>query len=368
MFKLLLTLLAVTPWSLVQAGCAIQPDANGNVVIPSDWGALPDQAFRDCLELKTLDWSQNTKITEISGYKEFYGCTSLTSTGLAGSQVTTISGDGQTFRGCTSLTSTGLAGSQVTTISGSSTFSYCTSLTSTGLAGSQVTTISGDSTFYGCTSLTEHGLSNSKLSGKLPNYMFRGLAKLDEPLDLRNTYITSIGNNAFEGTTIPSAFLGPNITWVSTNAFADIPNLCEFEIDAAVAAISTVFSGFTGAECSPRCRANDYYPGTSTRGVDGERCPCGVCPLSTVDEPAGADATEQIEDLQRQIDELKGLNLQLQIDELKGLDLQGQIDELKDLLAARRLRESDGDKGSDAASTIAVSTVGIIAGVAATWM
>ena len=40
--------------TLVFAGCAIQPDANGHVDIPSSWKSIGVKAFSYCISLETV--------------------------------------------------------------------------------------------------------------------------------------------------------------------------------------------------------------------------------------------------------------------------------------------------------------------------
>ena len=111
----------------------------------------------------------------------FYGCTSLTSTGL--NNVTSISDYGipGAFQGCTNLTSTGL--NNVTSIGNSglnNAFNGCTNLTSTGL--NNVSSIGSDGltyAFYDCTSLTSTGLDNVTSIGSYGLYStFSGCTSL----------------------------------------------------------------------------------------------------------------------------------------------------------------------------------------------
>ena len=42
------------PFNVVHAGCAIQPDAQGHVNIPSEWTSIGDEAFRFCRSLESI--------------------------------------------------------------------------------------------------------------------------------------------------------------------------------------------------------------------------------------------------------------------------------------------------------------------------
>ena len=108
--------------TFVFAGCAIQPDANGHVDIPSTSTSIADSAFKRCSSLKSVNIPDS--VTSIGG-AAFYECTSLTSITI-GDSVTSI-GDGA-FDDCISLTSIAIPDS-VTSI-GYSAFLNCKSLTS----------------------------------------------------------------------------------------------------------------------------------------------------------------------------------------------------------------------------------------------
>ncbi len=47
-------LVLATQLTLVFAGCAIEPDANGHVDIPSSWASIGNGAFSHCSSLKTV--------------------------------------------------------------------------------------------------------------------------------------------------------------------------------------------------------------------------------------------------------------------------------------------------------------------------
>ena len=60
--------------TLVFAGCAIEPDANGHVDIPNSWTTIGDRAFYGCSSLETV--SIPDSVMSI-GSSAFYKCTSL---------------------------------------------------------------------------------------------------------------------------------------------------------------------------------------------------------------------------------------------------------------------------------------------------
>ena len=60
---------------VVYAGCAITPDGNGHVDIPSSWTTIGKWAFRECTSLTSITIPDN--VTTIG--RGPYQCTSLTS-------------------------------------------------------------------------------------------------------------------------------------------------------------------------------------------------------------------------------------------------------------------------------------------------
>ena len=75
--------------TLVFAGCAIEPDANGHVDIPSSWTSIGGSVFHRCHSLTTVSIPDN--VTSIGGYA-FYGCSSLETVSIPDS-VTSIGGN-----------------------------------------------------------------------------------------------------------------------------------------------------------------------------------------------------------------------------------------------------------------------------------
>ena len=93
---------------MVHAWCAITPDSNGHVDIPSTWSEIPKDSFKECTALKTVIIPDS--VTTI-GNEAFRGCRSLTSVPIPDS-VTTIGNEA--FRGCRSLTSVPIPDSAAT--------------------------------------------------------------------------------------------------------------------------------------------------------------------------------------------------------------------------------------------------------------
>lgn len=114
--------------------------------IPNSVTSIGERSFYNCGNLKSVNFSENSKLTTIGNWA-FYGCNNLMSITIPDS-VTSI-GD-KTFKSCTSLTSITIPDG-VTCI-GNQTFYGCQSLSSVTIPDS-VTSI-GDEVFYGCASLT----------------------------------------------------------------------------------------------------------------------------------------------------------------------------------------------------------------------
>ena len=70
---------------MVHAGCAITPDSNGHVDIPSTWSEIPKDSFKECTALKTVIIPDS--VTTI-GNEAFRGCRSLTSVPIPDSATT----------------------------------------------------------------------------------------------------------------------------------------------------------------------------------------------------------------------------------------------------------------------------------------
>ena len=92
-----LLLVLATQLTLVFAGCAIQPDANGHVDIPSSWKSIGEYAFSRCSSLKTV--SIGNSVTTI-GEDAFSRCSSLKTVSI-GNSVKTIGS--RAFYKCSSL-------------------------------------------------------------------------------------------------------------------------------------------------------------------------------------------------------------------------------------------------------------------------
>ena len=165
--------------------CAIDPGADGAMVIPGNWTSIPDDAFRNCTTLVSMTIPNS--VTSIGTFA-FHGCTSLASVAIPDS-VASIGG--YAFKYCTSLASVVIPDS-VTSI-GNRAFDGCTSLASVAIPDS-VTSI-GDYAFRYCTSLASVAIPDSVTSiGSGAFYGCTSLASLAIP-----DSVTSIGSGAFQG-------------------------------------------------------------------------------------------------------------------------------------------------------------------------
>ena len=145
------------------------------------------------------------------GAGAFENCSNLTTvTGLKG--VVTIASNA--FKNCSALTSITLPAS-LTSI-GNHAFSGVSNLvgvTITNSSSSQLTTI-GAGAFADCTSLTRFGTAT---------YFYLTLP----------SSVTSIGSDAFKGTTFRYISIGANVTDISETAFSDIDTLISFTVSSA---------------------------------------------------------------------------------------------------------------------------------------
>ena len=79
------------------AGCMIEPDGDGHVVIPDTWKFIPSSSFRGCQALTTISIPSTVLTIRSSA---FFGCQNLMGLIIPGN-VTKI--DNQAFRHCVSL-------------------------------------------------------------------------------------------------------------------------------------------------------------------------------------------------------------------------------------------------------------------------
>ena len=109
-------ILIATQITMVFAGCAIQPDANGHVDIPNSWTTVPHNAFCDCVALNSVIIPSTVEVFEQGAFAR----SSLEQVEIPDS-VTSIGV--MAFEGCTSLETVSM-GNSVTSI-GDDAFSKC---------------------------------------------------------------------------------------------------------------------------------------------------------------------------------------------------------------------------------------------------
>ena len=63
-----LLLLLICNLETVLGGCAITPDANGNVVIPAIQTSIANDAFKECSTLKTVAFASDSVLETIGNY------------------------------------------------------------------------------------------------------------------------------------------------------------------------------------------------------------------------------------------------------------------------------------------------------------
>ena len=250
------------------------------VTIPNSVTTIGYWAFAECSGLTSVTIPNS--VTSI-GDAAFYGCSGLTSVTIPNS-VTSIGIEA--FRNCSVLTSVTISNS-VTSIDNFA-FSGCSSLTSLTIPNS-VTSI-GDWAFSGCSGLTSITIPNSvisigpasfggtawydnqpdgvvyaglcayKFKGQMPEnttisikegtlgiadqafYSCRGLKSINIP-----NSVTSIGNSAFSGCSLPNVTIPNSVTSIGNSAFSSCSCLTFVTIGNSVTSIGeSAFSGCSG--------------------------------------------------------------------------------------------------------------------------
>ena len=77
LWVLTLLLLAGHSVRLCEAGCALTPDADGHVDVPSTWTSIGVQAFYGCVDLKTITIPSSVTSIQSQAFRES-GLESLT--------------------------------------------------------------------------------------------------------------------------------------------------------------------------------------------------------------------------------------------------------------------------------------------------
>ena len=79
MFLLVAFIVVASCFDYVTSLCLVAPDMNGYVAIPTSWTTIPDFAFSQCSELKTVDIPASIKSI---GQSAFANCGNLESIGI----------------------------------------------------------------------------------------------------------------------------------------------------------------------------------------------------------------------------------------------------------------------------------------------
>ena len=199
--------------SNVTAGIALTTvGSTTNVVDLTNVKSLGIGAFQNCRQIKKIDFSNNTQLTEITkdAFGENYGLTEI----VFSSSITKI-GD-SAFSNCSALTDLDLSSTNVNTI-GQSAFYNCSKLTALDLSSTNVKII-GQSAFYNCfkdSAPTTFNLGNVTQIGP---FAFQNSSKLTN-VTIPNTVI-ALGYKAFTGVTslsIASDPEGKTGSWYAFN-------------------------------------------------------------------------------------------------------------------------------------------------------
>ena len=163
------------------------------VNIPASVETIGNGAFKDCSNLKTVFFSEGSKLTTI-GSSAFRGCTSLESITVP-DEVTAMKD--WAFGGCISLASVALS-KKLTKIP-----NYC---------------------FYGCTGLESITIPSSVTT--IYGQAFQGCSSLQSVTFGENSSLTAIASQAFEGCVSISGIIIPNgVTSIGGNGFNNCSGL-----------------------------------------------------------------------------------------------------------------------------------------------
>ena len=216
--------------SICMAGCAIKPDGNGHVDIPSTWTSIANDAFNDCSELLSVTIPDS--IMSI-GSSAFQDCSALKNVTI-GDRVTSIGY--MAFSYCLKLQSMTI-GNSVTSI-GNFAFYYCSALQSVTI-GENVTSI-GNSAFRDCGALLSVTIPDSVTS--IVDQTFRRCNAL-QSVTIPDS-VTSIGNYAFYScSALQSVTIPDSVTSIGSYAFSSCSTLQNVTIGDSVTSIgSSAFS------------------------------------------------------------------------------------------------------------------------------
>ncbi|MCH3943858.1 MAG: leucine-rich repeat protein [Atopobiaceae bacterium] len=268
---------------------AISKSASGALVIPPTVThdgvtytitTLGSYCFYGCASLTDTGLTTNSTVTSL-GDDCFEKCTSLTNTGL-GKNSTITSLEDSCFFGCTSLTDTGLGENSTITSLGGSCFSGCKSLTDTGLGKNSTVTSLGSGCFAGETSLTNTGLDKNSSVTSLPLGCFATCVNLKTTGLATNSTIQTIGGLCFNmDTSLVDTGLATNsaVTTVGKCCFHGCASLADVAIGSGVDSLDVLLSVLqpdTLGDCSSLesvCFFGPYVAPAAGTFTSGQRTP-----------------------------------------------------------------------------------------------
>ena len=200
------------------------------ITLPASLTSIGNYAFQNCTLLTRVVNLENTKVTGISN-GAFRYCSSLAEIALPDS-LTSIGSFAFQNASFDEIT---LPASLTSIVGGA--FYDCSSLARVlNLENTQLAGIENNA-FYGCTSLTEITLPDSLTS--IGNYAFQGCSLLARVLNLENTKVTSIGANAFRYcSSLAEIALPDSLTSIGSFAFQGC-NLSHIIIHEGVTSIGS---------------------------------------------------------------------------------------------------------------------------------
>jgi hypothetical protein len=208
------------------------------VTIPGGWSSIPS-IFVYCRRLESVDIQG--PVTSVGSYAFFATAISSFSSPTT---LTTINGNA--FQGCVNLSTLTLG--NVANINGGSAFQGCTALQSIVIPASYSVTNATTSNFAGCTSLGSVSYMNN--TATLAQGMFAGCTSLSTLTFANVDTLSTIGARALQNTRITS-FNGPNVSTISSLAFANNTSLTSVSVPNATFIAADAFTGCTALAVIP---------------------------------------------------------------------------------------------------------------------